>query len=122
MDEQKMLGIIAMRKFLESRLDEVHVKNLDGPFQVKVAGETYGLLGACAIIVANVVDDNRMPLGAALGYIESLVPMLKDSNCCERIDGDAEDVEQQYTDLMEQFKNMMTRGQKKSKRKGKGDK
>lgn len=122
MDDKELLGTLAMKKFLESRLDEVHIEQNFAGLKVKVAGDTYGLLGASAIILQNALSSNpSMPLKAALGFIEAIVPVLMDGRNMDEVD--CENLSDQKADLMEQFKNLMNnKSTKKSKRKNKEDK
>ena len=72
----EFLGYIALQHFMDSHVEELSVTFENGCSNVKIAGDTFGLLGACAIAIKIITDSSKMTTGGALSYIETLLPMI----------------------------------------------
>jgi hypothetical protein len=110
----EFMNYLAMQKFIDSNWDEIRIKNHKEEnccgAQIHIAGQTFGLLGALAICVKNLMENNDMPMEVAFDFMKGVICSIRDgafgSDVHEVQDG--EDIEE----LMEMMKkNRQTRGQ-----------
>ena len=75
MYSEEEMEMSALQRFVESDFKQICVEKQGFGASIKVEGQTFGILGACALIIKNMVDDkdNQLPLEDALVYIYHLI-------------------------------------------------
>lgn len=100
--DDKLRGMLAMSYFAESNFEYIHVKgNGQGGFECSISGQSFGVLGACAIVIKNLCKEHDIPFNVATSFIEDILPALDQYND-DNFDEEQEDT---LIEQLEQFYN-----------------
>lgn len=112
MEESFEKQMCAMKCFMDSTVDEIKFVKLDEDcMEVKVAGQTFGILGCCSVLIKNLVQqEDGIPIEEAIDFVYQLThALIKCSGTV--VSMNKEQPENKDEQFMDMFGNLFDKGQ-----------